>query len=58
MHFVSTIFTTIGYGGVTPVTFGANPIFVIKILRVVKSNISTHQSSETKHRLYVFQGGS
>ena len=32
MHYVSTIFTTIGYGGVTPVTFGANPLFTISIL--------------------------
>ena len=32
MHFVSTIFTTIGYGGVTPVTFGANHIFAVNIL--------------------------
>ena len=32
MHYVSTIFTTIGYGGVTPVTFGANHILDINIL--------------------------
>ena len=29
MHYVSTIFTTIGYGGVTPVTFGANTLLTI-----------------------------
>ena len=39
MHYVSTIFTTIGYGGVTPVTLGTNHlIFAISILIMVKKS--------------------
>jgi len=35
MHFVSTIFTTIGYGGVTPVTFGGKFMTILMIVTLI-----------------------
>jgi len=35
MHYVSTIFTTIGYGGVTPVTFGGKFMTILMIVTLI-----------------------
>ena len=69
MHYVSTIFTTVGYGGVTPLTFGPNPLLTISFLinivslRSLKGLLKTISSLAnppdiSRHPLYDFQEGS